>query len=228
MTSPVWCGRNAGTGYSRFSAPISYGLVGWWNREDLPAAGSLIATWTNRVTGGVALTAAGGARPTSTAVGSRLCARFDGAANNMQSAFVLAQPITFHLVYRQLAFGGVGANDVVLTGAAGNASYITDTGPRTLITAGVALQWLANVANNVFAEVDVIFNGAASGMYLGTVPLAVGNTGAWGLGGISLGASAVPNRFTNIDVMDLLVYNRALASLEMDHNRRYLEEHCGL
>lgn len=190
-----------------------------WLASDLTAAdGVAVASWSANV-GGVALTqGTGSAQPVMATVGGKRYVRFDGVDDMLSGATGITQPSTiiirakvratpagkWHgLVWSQVSPGIVMAvteDRRVRVGATSNFS-------------GPANQAPVDAAENYIA----VFNGASSSVRVGSNAATTGDVGTGGMSTMRVGyAFNGSAQYAEIDVAEILVYNRALSTDEVD------------
>jgi len=146
--------------------------------------------------------------------------RFDGAGDTLKAApFTLNQPMTLSLVYKSITVGVSAVNDHITDGnTLDSCGLLSDTasGSETYTFAGGVGNLVSPVlANGVFAYVDGLINGASSSLRSNGVQVAAGNAGANNAAGFALGAGGDGTRSTNIEVAEVIIYNRVLAANEL-------------
>jgi hypothetical protein len=212
------------------TSPIGSGLVAWYSWEDLPAAGVNVATWANRVAGGVNLTSPGGSQPLVATIGSRRSVNFPNASVlYLQSVFALVQPEEIFVVLRNNNWT---ANKTIWDGIAGASAKMgmqTGAGPISKWLAGATISVTSNIpAPGAMSVVHCCYNGTSSFATINGIIVASGSVGFNNAGGLSFGKTLIASTSAACDIMAVLLYNRVLSSLERDYSYRFLVAQCGL
>jgi hypothetical protein len=210
---------------------IRSGLVGRFRASDLSALsdGATVGTWSNAranslVTPMAALTQVTEAsKPTKQTVSGRPVLRFDGAGDWLTGALPFSSgPFSIIVVARRI---GAGEANGRLWEIAGQALvYNVSTRwewafPVITSSANTADNWNVITAVHTPTAVDLRINGTT---------VAAGNPTDLSVNGFSVGANGGGEENANVEVQDLLVYNRALRAGEHKSVGRSLSDHYGL
>ncbi len=134
---------------------------------------------------------------------------FDGAAHYMKTApFTLNQPETVYLVAKQVSWT---ISDQMTDGdTSGTMRIFQDTTtPNLGLYAGSLAATNGNLAVGATGVICAQFNGANSLLQINQTAAVAGNAGASNAGGFTLGATAAPGNYTNIQAYEALIYNVA-------------------
>jgi hypothetical protein len=154
----------------------------------------------------------------------RPCLRFDGSDDYLQSANfgvgVLAQPNTIFVVYKFLA---TGATKYIIDGNDGvNRTIIYSAATSKIsIYGGTLLQSALTVDTN-FHLTRGLFNGASSEIQVDAAAAVVAAGGALGIDGLAVGAPNGGASPSNIDICEIILYNKALSAGEITTISGYL------
>lgn len=143
--------------------------------------------------------------------------RFDGVNDVLASgAMTLVQPETICMLYKKITTAGPGTADIIYDGAAfGSMLLRSDNSPQTIIQDGVGFAAASERGLGSFVYATDVFNGASSTISSNGTQLATGNAGnALNANGFVLGAGATPVRWANIEVAEVIIYNRTLTAAE--------------
>jgi hypothetical protein len=154
--------------------------------------------------------------------------RFDGTDDFLQAIFTLPQPVTILAVIKQRATVG-GDNAVIFDGG-------SDASQELFATIGTA-DWnmfsgsslaIGTGGTAAFQRVGLVFDGANSSGRIGSAAPVTGNTGSSTSGGITMGARGGGTQPIPVDVGEVAVYSRALATGEIAQVMAYLKTKWGL
>jgi hypothetical protein len=201
------------------------GLAAWYKADAISgvADGTAVAAWADSSGNGHTATApASGRAPVYKAgvVNGLPVLRFDGVDDQLQAYWSLAQPTTVFVVYAVRASNGSlqfvtdGFNNATM------ADYVTPTDFG--MYAGGSTVTKSGFTYGAFHVVASTFAGASSALYPDGGPAVTGNPGGASPLGITVGASGADAVAAAADVAEVVVYNRALASSEVDGVGRYL------
>lgn len=156
--------------------------------------------------------------------------RCDGVDDFLKaSAFTLNQVETALVVYKYLTINISGTHDIAFDGNGnGFMAFAVNSTPQTVISAGTGVAWASLSGNGVYAYATCTFNGASSELRVGGVSRATGNAGAANAGGFTFGALADGSRSANVEVTEIILYNRALAAAEIVRAEAYLKARYAL
>jgi hypothetical protein len=208
----------------------------------LPAAGNRVSQWDDQ--SGLAhhlLQGTAGRQPiVGDAGGGRKYIRFDKTRpDSLQAVYTLPQPATVFLVAKSVD-NGVATNQYYLDGCGssdrGSMVCVIPGGVgATKVYAGAFLPTAHNggqVGIGGFSIACLQFNGTNSSFILDGVTRVTGDAGALAIGGTTVGqCGGDPTSLiygANIDVMAVVVYNRALSQQEIAQVRLALAADCGL
>jgi hypothetical protein len=200
--------------------------------------GEVVGSWLDQSGNGNHVVAAADTnRPTLQVAeqNGRNVVRFDGVDNFLQSgAFTLVQPEHVFIVYKSIVIGAEAVSDSIFDGRTGFSMLLaSDTGPVTRIFNGVASPaFAANVCNGAFGLITCLFNsaGGATASYIrenGTEKATGDPTNAANASGFTIGSSGSSNRFTNIDVAEVLIYPGVLTTGQQTQVETYLRGRWG-
>lgn len=151
--------------------------------------------------------------------------RFDGTNDQLASsafASALSQPYTVFLVGRMAV---TNANQTLLDGVANtNVVGITST-PAYTTNLGSALT--GGTPNTSAHIVSLVADGTDT-LFVDGVSTVSGDSGANALDGVRLGATVAGANFLNGDIAEVIVYDRALNSMERTRVERYLANRYGI
>ncbi|MDX6471772.1 MAG: trimeric autotransporter adhesin, partial [Gaiellaceae bacterium] len=178
------------------SPPVTAGLQLWFDAgQETYADGAAVTRWSDHSGFARDLTAAdAGAAPTfrAGAVNGRPALEFDGAHSLLKtygSAFTIAQPDTFFIVYRDLAAAGSGSAFVFdSTNSSVRQLLGRGTGENVEMYADVALTAPATFPFAGFDLWSGTFAGGTSSLYRNGALTAQGRAGSASLAGFTLGA----------------------------------------
>lgn len=154
--------------------------------------------------------------------------RFDGIDDYMGASFTQGSSGgTYFLVYRMLGVSAVSnQHDAIFDGTTGTCALLEDTANGTRMFNGTALVDAAVEANNIFALATAVFDGSASSLRIGGKQVAAGSAGGPATaGGLTLGsvAGGTSSRCSNVEIAEVVVYDRVLTGLEIFQVESYLE-----
>lgn len=146
---------------------------------------------------------------------------FDGSAYYMKSLGLasLVQPTTVIMVVKQWTWT---AGDAIYDGLTYASSTLVQSGagvsPQIRPYAGTSDAGLlnGNLALGAYGIVACIFNGASSSIGINNTTVLSGNVGSGNANGFCLGSTATPSAYSNSQVAEILIYNRALNASELD------------
>jgi hypothetical protein len=135
---------------------------------------------------------------------------FDGVDNFLKAdAFTLAQPETFYVLYKTITDT---AGYIITDGNANDSALIyEETHPNIRQYAGAVTGVTATgPATGTYFVATAVFNGASSSVTVNDGAPSVGNAGATGAGGLTLGSNAAGSAgFANIQVKEVIVFSEA-------------------
>lgn len=189
-----------------------------WLASDLMAAdGVAVASWPANV-GGVALTGSGSAQPVMATVGGKRYVRFDGVDDMLSGATGITQASTI-IIRAKVRAAPVGKwHGLAWSQVSPGITMVVTDDKRARISATLGLPGPANQAPVDAAENYVgVFNGASSRVRVGNNAATTGDVGAGGMSTMRVGyAFNSVAQYAEIDVAEILVYNRALSTSEVD------------
>ncbi len=134
---------------------------------------------------------------------------FNGTSHFLKcDAFTLNQPETVYLLFKQVSWTG---NDYVCDGntfVSMSLAQSTAT-PRIDVYAGVAGVANTNLAVGSYGVIAAVFNGTSSVSQVNMTTAVTGNSGTNNAGGFTLGASGTPGGYSNIQVMEAIIFPAA-------------------
>lgn len=217
------------------------GLVNRWRASDLALAnGAAVSTWA-AATGGASWTqATGAAQPTfvTGVANGQPVVRFDGTSSYMTATVsAISQPYTAIVIYKALTVPTT--NGVIMQlldgGTVGTTTgfqlvYGNSGGPISDAWAGA--DTLGGTPNTTaFRVYGASFNGASSAVWMdGTAVVPAQNAGpnatgtAWAIGRQAASAA----RFANIDIAEILIYNRAMVAADWSVVDSYAQDTYGV
>ena len=143
-------------------------------------------------------------RPAKQSDGSIL---FDGVDNFLKAdAFTLNQPETIYLLVKQVTWT---IGDRIFDGNVADTGGVNKnpTTPRLRVNAGSSFDDAGTLALDTYGVLSVIFNGASSSIQTNNLTAVTGDAGLGNMGGFTLGADGTPNRYSNIQVKEVVVFN---------------------
>jgi hypothetical protein len=160
-------------------------------------------------------------RPALQADGSIL---FDGLAHFLKcDAFTLAQPETVYILFRQVTWtSGEKVYDGNTLNAGTHFQRTAGASPELAVHAGSTVGAITDIGINTYGVTCCVFNGASSSIQGNSGAPTVGNAGAAGMGGFTLGASGASTLFGNIQVKEVIIYADAHDALTRTKVIRYL------
>lgn len=166
------------------------------------------SAWANQLgSAGPLVQASGPNQPSIESDGSLL---FDGAAQFIKTAaFTLAQPATFYLVLKQVAWAD---NTYIFDGNTSASMALTPrtTTPQVQLYAGALSNTNSDLTVGAYAVVTALFNGASSILNVNSGTDATGNPGAQAADGFTLGAiGGSAANFANIQVKRIIIRSSA-------------------
>lgn len=165
-----------------------------------------VSAWASQVGGGHSLDQAIGAKQPSYAANTLT---FDGIDDFLNTgAFALNQPTTVYFVGQQVAWA---TNKSFFDGNAGNSMrlYQVTATPQLSQFAGTGAHRNSDLTLGVDNVVASVFNGASSGIKVGSKPAQTGDVGAANAGGFHLGVNGAENQPSNIKVNQVVIYDVA-------------------
>jgi len=124
-------------------------------------------------------------------------------------AFTLVQPETIYFLGKQVTWTAL---DAFFDGNAVNTGKLrqdNSSSPSLESYAGVVLPLFGSLPLDTYRVITTIFNGASSLIQANNIAPLTGNAGAANMGGFTLGASGTPDRYSNIQVKEILIYSEA-------------------
>lgn len=214
-----------GLGGARSAAAFVAGLrpAAWFRfGAGITSAGGLVSQWDDQSGNGRHLKQATGTnQPALQADGSIL---FDGVDNYLKcDAFTLNQPETLYILAKQPTWTTA---NYVCDGNTGDAMVIE----KTTTTPTIRLKAPNGVATNtgwtvdVYAVLAAVYNGASSSLQVNNGTPSTGDAGANNASGFTLGASATPSAYSNIQVKEVILYAAAQDATTRARVIRYLSQ----
>ncbi len=200
-----------------------------WYRGDV----GTVSSWTDKSGGGHhLLQATAGLQPTiaaSATPSGKPAFRADGVDDFMgPAAFTLNQPHTVLIAFKMITVTAAGSHDAVYDGnTAAVACLLNISTPANQMFAGGAVNYLASVANAVYAQTSQVWNGASSIQRVAGTQVATGDAGAGNPAGVTLFALADGSRSANAEIAEFIVYARALSTEELVRNDKYQRAYAG-
>lgn len=184
----------------------------------ITSATSLVSQWNDQSGNGRHLKQATGTnQPTVQADGSIL---FDGVDNYLKcDAFTFNQPETIYILGKQVTWT---INDRWMDGDTVNSGVIYQnavTPDLSLFAGDGPAATNAGLAVDTYGVIAAVFNGASSLLQINNGAPTTGNPLTAGLGGFTLGATATPNNYGNIQVKEVILY---AAAHDADTRRRVI------
>jgi hypothetical protein len=207
------------------------GLAAWYRADAIGgvADGAAVGSWVDSSGHGHPATAPSAAQqPTlvANAVNGLPAVRFDGTSDLVQAWFGLAQPATVLVVYDVRADTG-GAQYVTDGAQNGSMVHYVTPGQFGEYAGGTQVLTRPGFSFGAYHVVAGVFAGPSSALYPDGGPGATGNPGTNNPGGITIGNSGAAAAPAAADVAEVVVYNRALTTAEIDQVGRYLAGRYG-
>lgn len=201
--------------------------------------GDLVSQWDDKSGEGNDVTAAGSARPLWVdAVQNGLpIIRFDGVDDLLVSAAfsggALTQPTTVFVVCKMASISS-GSNSFVFDGiASGNRHAMIDLNLASAngysLFAGALIQnTVTPIDMTNILLYDMIINGVSSELFKSGVSLVSGDTGSNTMTGITIAAEFGGGFNSNIDIAEIVLYNKTLTAQEKTDLTNYFNTKWGL
>lgn len=143
------------------------------------------------------------------------------------ASFTFNAPSTLYLVYKQNAYSGAGAKDIIWDGkGAGSCFVIASSTVNQKWRLNAAINYDTAVANGAYDYVTVVYDTTGVGRVHGSQVVS-GNLNA-GPGGVTIGALADGTRGAQIDWVELIWVNHVSNATETTIVEKYFAQRYGL
>lgn len=141
---------------------------------------------------------------------------FDGTADYLKTnAFTLNQPTIVLIAFKQVSWTG---NEYITDGNGTSSmtiQQITATPSIRLLASASGAATNGNLAVGSYGVVAAVFNGASSSLQVNLTTPTTGDPGSTNAGGFTLGASAAPSAYSNIQVLECILVPSALSTTQI-------------
>ncbi len=204
-------------------APPLTNLAAWYRKGlGITDVANAVSAWADQ-SGNARnlLQASGAAQPTKQGDGTIL---FNGTGHFMATAtFPLTQPTTIYLLAKQITWTiGDHLYDGFTTNSGAVQQAAITPNLRGNITGGATFATNSDMVLDTYLVLQVVFDGASSLIQVGAATATTGTAPPGDMNGFTLGATAAPNGFSNIQVKEALLYQGAHDATQRGLVRTYL------
>lgn len=184
---------------------------GWYIADDLTTitkdASDFVSVWKDKLESGRDLLQAIGTNQPKWFLNDGIL--FDGIDNFMKAvAFAFVQPEMIYIVFKQITWienryifdGNVGASGVLRQRFGGSS-------PELVVSSGLQSGISTDLAEDTYGIAKILFNGVNSSFQINENSAIVGDFGTNNMGGFTVGATATPTNFSNIQVQEIILRN---------------------